>query len=267
VFLTILLCFFLTSCSTPEEEIIEILPDDLITMMDLDNYMFRDDVQYVDLRNYESHYRSGYIDSFEQIPFFDYLDYRVFNRRNTYEFDPSQLVNENELYRLFDQEKAIFLYADGCVRSGYVKDALNYLGYERVYVLGGFMDYEGEHKVLGDGSYQIGSTFYATRTDLETGITFHIYGLYDIDRMITSIRIDMIDSNGVSLRSPNYDVVIDYNQQLTILESFIISDVTTMNDLYENISDNTSYYYTEITSYNLGFSEGLTATFERLISK
>lgn len=161
VLLTIFTLFFLASCTPVEEGPIEILPEDIITMEELDNYMFRDDVQYVDLRNYEQSFKSGFIYSFEMIPFFDYLDYRAFDRSNTYEFEPSQIVREDELFRLFDKDKAIFLYADGCIRSGYLKDVLNYLGYERVYVLGGFGDYNGEHKVLGDGVYSIGSTFYS----------------------------------------------------------------------------------------------------------
>jgi len=124
----------LTGCA--KDDILEITPDTLITMENLDLYMYRDDVQYVDLRNFEASFHTGYIDGFERIPFFDFLDFRAFNRGRTYEFKPDQLLDTNLLSRLFKPEKAIFLYADGCIRSGYVKDALNYLGYERVYVIG-----------------------------------------------------------------------------------------------------------------------------------
>ena len=49
VILSIIMLVFLVSCSSNnEEEIKEILPDTIITMDILDDYMFRDDVQYVD---------------------------------------------------------------------------------------------------------------------------------------------------------------------------------------------------------------------------
>ena len=74
----VILGMTLSGCNSSKEvEIIQIEPDDLITMAELDTFLFRDDVQYVDLRNFNSRYMSGYIEGFENIPFFDYLDYPV----------------------------------------------------------------------------------------------------------------------------------------------------------------------------------------------
>ena len=157
--LVLIQTIFVVGCTDKTDEILVINTDDFITMENVDEYMFREDVQYVDLRNFESRYLDGFIYSFEMIPFFDYLDNRAFIRNDSYEFKPEQLINENEFLRLFDKNKSIFLYADGCIRSGYIKDILNYLGYEKVFVLGGYFEYDGEYKVLGDGFYNFGDTF------------------------------------------------------------------------------------------------------------
>lgn len=267
IILTIFTTLFLASCTPKEEDPIPINPDDLITMEELDDYMFRDDVQYVDLRNYEASLRSGFIYSFEMIPFFDYLDYRAFDRNNSYDFEASQLVSEEEMLRLFDKEKAIFLYADGCIRSGYVKQVLDYLGYERVYVLGGFGEYDGAHKVLGDGYYSIGSTFYAYYVGPESGYTYHISGVYELDRTITDLRIDIVDEFGISMRNTNYDSEIDYNEQLTILEEYIIRDITTTTELYRNLTNDTADQFDSIPGYTIGFDEDFIYTLYKLTAK
>lgn len=251
----IVILFFVVGCDNNNEELVEILSDDLITMENLDNYMFRDDVQYVDLRNYDAPFRTGFIYSFELIPFFDYLDYRAFDREDTYEFNPDQILRESELERLFDRDKAIFLYADGCIRSGYLKDVLSHLGYERVYVLGGFYEYSGEHIVLGDGSYSMGDTFYNKYVDEDTEFTYYAFGKFEMGKKITEIRFDITDDSNVSLRSPNYNISIDYNEQLTIFESFIISDIVTMNELYESLVNMDENDYSEIPGLTWEISE------------
>lgn len=265
VFLSVLLLIFLASCTSNEsEEIKEILPDTIITMDILDEYMFRDDVQYVDLRNHEQLLRSGFIYSFENIPFFDYLDYRAFVRNGTYEFSPDQIINEEQLTRFFDPEKAILLTADGCIRSGYIKDALNYLGYERVYIIGGFYEYVGENKVLGDGYYEKGTSFFAGYTDQNTELTYHVYGVLQLDRHPTEIYIDVFDERGISIRSEGYNPEIDYNIQYARLEAAILQYGTNFNDLYGYFTDPEENDYKEIEGYTLGFPEGLLKTIRQL---
>ena len=265
LFLMFLVVLSVVGCDEDDpKERVEILPEDEITMEILDDYMFREDVQYVDLRNFDSRFLSGYIDSFEMIPFFDYLDYRVFDRGDTYEFNVDQLLDSNELERLFDREKAIFLYADGCIRSGYLKDVLNHLGYERVYVLGGYYEYQGEHKVLGTGNYVYGNTFYSSYFSLTSGYQYIMYGTHDLGKKITFIRFDIIDDEGITLRGESYSEITDYNTQLTILESFIISDIVTMNELYSEVSNLDESIYSSIPSFTMGFNDDLVSLIETL---
>jgi len=268
IFQTILCTIFLVGCTQNNEEIPddinEIKADDIITMDELDDYMFRDDVQYVDLRNYQASFRSGFIYSFELIPFFDYLDYRAFDRQNLYDFEESEILDEQLLSDLFDKDKAIFLFADGCIRSGYLKEVLNHMGYERVFVLGGFYEYEGTHKVFGDGEFTIGDTFYTSYYDEDKELTYHMYGNYVMNYSITNIRIDIIDKNNISLRSPDYDELVNYNEQLTILENHILNTVLNFPMFKQMYVDTPIDEQVEITGFSLGFDEGILALFSSL---
>jgi len=263
--LVLIQTIFLIGCKTEIEPVLELETDTYINMENLDEYMFRDDVQYVDLRNFEGRFNSGFIYSFESIPFFDYLDYRAFDRGDTYEFSPSQIINSAELERLFDRNKSIFLYADGCIRAGYVKDALISLGYEKVFVLGGYFEYDGLYKVLGDGSYHFGDSFYSKYIDTVTGYTYIVSGSLDMGRKITEIRFDIIDSNLISLRSPNYFLDINYNDELIVLEQYIVSDIVTFSELYFSFNNLEQSGYDSIANFNLGISQGLIEVIEDFI--
>ena len=249
--------FLIAGCETNVVISDPILADDFINMENLDEYMFRDDVQYIDLRNYDARFRTGFIYSFEVIPFFDYLDYRAFDRNDSYEFNPDQILNEHELERLFDRDKAIFLFADGCIRSGYLKDVLNHLGYTRVFVLGGYFEYSGEHIIVGDGIYSIGNTFYSSFVDSNTSYTYYVYGTFEMGRKITTIRFDILDQDNISLRSPNYSDDIDFNEQLTIFEDFILSDIVTMNELHESLINMEENTYGDIPGLTWQIDDGI----------
>lgn len=243
-------------------EIIEISADDEISMSNLDNYLNRTDVQYVDLRNFEAKFRSGYIEGFESIPFFDFLDYRIFYRDDNFNFRPDQIINEALIRMIFDEEKAIFLYADGCIRSNYVKEVLDELGYERVFVLGGYYEYAGDYQVLGDGSYTLGSSVYEYQT-FDDGTTYHVSVTYDMGRMILDIRFDITDIDGISYRSLNYSE-IDYDAQLTILENFIVSNLTTGTLMYDKIVSSDYNEYKNIPGFTLGFTDELKILISKL---
>ena len=265
IILVVFIGVFLASCDAENrEELIEILPEDLITMEILDNYMFRDDVQYVDLRNYSASFQTGWIDGFEQIPFFDYLDYRAFDREGTYEFNADQILDQRELERLFDKEKAIFLYADGCIRSGYLKDVLNHIGYERVYVLGGFYEYEGIHKVDGNGDYSIGDTFFSSYVNNTTNYTYYVYGEFDMARNITFIRIDILDESNKTLRRSDYESAVDYDLQLTILENYIVNDFVNFTELSLELNDIANSRYGEIPNFDWLYFDDLRHLFDTL---
>ena len=261
----IIFILLLSGCSTTSQDneeplLKEIKPDDLITMELLDDYMNRPDVQYIDLRNMDAKFRSGYIKDFESIPFFDYLDNRLFVRYGTYEFNPDQIQNEELIRAMFDEDKAIFLYAAGCVRSAYVREVLLYLGYERVYVLGGYYEYEGEHKVLGDGSFDLGNSEYRIHVASD-GTTYRLGVTYEITKAIMDIRIDIISPEGISYRSENFSSEINYNEQLTILENYIESQYTNLYTIHEFLSNETPDHYDTIEDYTLGFSDDLVSLF------
>lgn len=228
--------FTLASC---QEKEIEITAESEITMENLDLFLFRNDVQYVDLRNFESVFKYGYIEGFINIPFFDYLDYRAFNRGRTYEFNPDQLLDTSLLEKLFDREKAIFLYADGCIRSGYIKDALNYLGYERVFVLGGYYDYLGENVITGSGFYSIGNTFYTSYTNPTTLNRYVMYGDYDVANNISYVKFDILDENDISIRLN----LTELDSQLTIIEKHLTNEIYNFNEVMEDLEDDQSILY------------------------
>jgi hypothetical protein len=233
-FLLVLIVSVLTSCSQ-ENTLKKIQIDDEITMENLDDYMLRQDVQYVDLRNFDAKFAAGYIDGFEMIPFFDYLDNRAFDRNHTYQFDPDQLLNTDILTTYFKEDKAIFLYADGCIRANYVRDVLLYLGYEKVFTLGGYFEYDGAYNILGDARYEIGRVFY--EKVVYDNQTYLAYGRLELDQTITEIHFDIWDSNGHSTRdNPSIHLSLD------AIEHYILKDVVTFNDLYDELTDSTSPY-------------------------
>jgi len=247
--LTVFFTIFLVSCAKENDEKNEILPDDIINMENLDDYMFRDDVQYVDLRNFEDKFNSGYIDSFDMIPFFDYLDYRVIDRDGSFAFDDDHIVDDDEIYRLFDKDKAIFLYDGGCSRGGYTQALLYFLEYERVFLLGGFYEYDGEHKVLGTGDYSYGDSFYTEYTNTTTGYKYLMSGIKDIAGTIITIRIDILDDNGLSIRQ-NINDDFDYETELTIFENDIVNNMYTLTKLYSLVSETEDYHYGNLHKFD-----------------
>lgn len=261
----------LTGCSDCDcdecPDLIEITPDDIITMENLDDYMFRDDVQYIDLRNYATKFLSGYIKSFENISFFEYLDHRAFERNNVNTFSPDHIKSELLINLFFDKDKAIFLFDSGCMRAGYLKDLLYYLGYERVYYLGGFYEYSGENRVAGDGTFNLGSDFNAKYVSPTTSYTYYLFGEFDLARSILDIRFDILDTDGISLRSPNYDEDIDYNEQLTILETYISSLLLTVDDINNSLDDVENSHFGSIPGYTLGYSDDFISLFRTLTIK
>ncbi len=131
-----------------------------VTMADVDMYLGRPDVQYVDLRNFDDKMASGYIAGFEMIPFFDYLEYEGILVRTDKDwiFDAADIRIATALEGLFDDDKTIFLMCGSGTRAGYVKAALESLGYDDVINVGGITAYLGgdaTNVVLGDDVYTI----------------------------------------------------------------------------------------------------------------
>jgi rhodanese-related sulfurtransferase len=147
----------LAACGSdcPECEELAELPE-VVDMSNVDEFLGRPDVQYVDLRNFDDKMSSGYISGFEMIPFFDYLEAtNTLVRTNGWTFEAAGVVNQSALEGLFNADKAIFLMCGSGTRAGFVKEALESLGYENVYNVGGIADYAGDNKVFGDGTYNV----------------------------------------------------------------------------------------------------------------
>ena len=108
IFIAVLtLSFTLTACGDDNE-----LPDE-ITMDMVDDYLGRDDVQYVDLRNLDERMKAGYIEGFEVIPYFDYLKYQgiLVDANGGWVFDTGEIGTGGQaaLEQMFNKDKTIFL--------------------------------------------------------------------------------------------------------------------------------------------------------------
>lgn len=134
--------------------------DSPLTMAQLDEYLFRDDVMVVDLRNFEDRFNSGYIAGTESLPFFQFLEGRMATRglvdgKPTSWDVTKATVNPGFAYaNYFNPAKTIILFCASGTRAAFVKSLLDAKGY-KTFNVGGFKDYKGVNMVLGDGEYQL----------------------------------------------------------------------------------------------------------------
>ncbi|MFO8041629.1 MAG: hypothetical protein R6U25_00380, partial [Alkalispirochaeta sp.] len=130
------------------------LPDE-VTMENIDSYMSRPGAKYVDLRNVEDLYVGGYIDGFELVSFFQYFDETSFDRAD-WEFEESDITSAARIENIFGaKDREIFLMCGSGTRAGYMKDALEALGYETVFNVGGIRDYQGDNRIFGDEEFEL----------------------------------------------------------------------------------------------------------------
>jgi rhodanese-related sulfurtransferase len=131
------------------------LPEE-VTMQNIDNYLDRPGAKYVDLRNVADKYTGGYIDGFELVSFFEYLEGNALVRNNGWEFSEEDVKSKIVLENIFGaKDREVFLMCGSGTRAGYVKDALESIGYTTVYNAGGIRDYSGDHKILGDEEFSL----------------------------------------------------------------------------------------------------------------
>jgi len=127
-----------------------------VSMSNIDGLLARPGAKYVDLRNVSDKYTAGYIDGFELVSFFEYLDNNALVRNNGWEFSEADITSKVILQNIFgDKEREIFLMCGSGTRAGYVKSALEEIGYSHVYNVGGISNYSGENKVLGDENFTL----------------------------------------------------------------------------------------------------------------
>lgn len=153
VLVAVLVTVFVLGCAPSEEGAMELTGDEEITMATIDEYL-EADARFIDLRDFEDMFNGGYVAGFEVVPFFQYLEGRALVRNNGWEFSDADVVSAGMLENIFGpKEEAVVLMCGSGARAGYTKDALESLGYTTVFNAGGIRDYDGENKVLGDGSY------------------------------------------------------------------------------------------------------------------
>ena len=125
-----------------------------VTMANIDGLLGRPGAKYVDLRNIKDKYVSGYIDGFELVSFFEYLEGNALVRNNGWEFSAADIESKLVLENIFgDKNREVFLMCGSGTRAGYVKAALEEIGYKKVFNAGGIRDYEGKKKILGDEDF------------------------------------------------------------------------------------------------------------------
>lgn len=128
-----------------------------VSMDNIDSLLRRPGAKYVDLRNVADKYTAGYIDSFELVSFFEYLDGRALVRNNGWEFSAEDIESKIILENVFgkNKDREIFLMCGSGTRAGYVQAALEELGYTKVFNAGGISNYSGDNMIFGDDSFEL----------------------------------------------------------------------------------------------------------------
>lgn len=137
------------------------IEDSSVTTTNIDNYLFRDDSVYVDLRPYSEVVKEGHIAGFSFYPFYDFIatkegtkdeegnpsDNRLFKMKNQMgmlgqigNFEPNYEESEFVLNKLFPKDKYIFAITISTNESMYFLNLLIQYGYDpaKLYNVGGF---------------------------------------------------------------------------------------------------------------------------------
>ena len=152
IFIVLLLALTIafTGCNSKD---VSLTGTEEITMTNIDEYLGYD-ARFIDLRNFSDQLNGGYIAGFEIVPFFQYLEDRALVRNNSWEFSAEDIISKAALENIFgNKEDAVLLMCGSGTRAGYVKEALEEIGYTKVFNIGGIKDYAGENKILGDGKF------------------------------------------------------------------------------------------------------------------
>jgi rhodanese-related sulfurtransferase len=150
----VFLVFLVMGCSSTAEKT-TLSGDEDITMANMDEYL-NADARFIDLRDFDDMFNGGYIAGFEVVPFFQYLEGRAVERNNGWEFSSADIIKAAMLDNIFGpKDREVFVMCSSGARSGYTKEALEAIGYEKVYNIGGIRDYQGDHKIFGDEDFTL----------------------------------------------------------------------------------------------------------------
>lgn len=160
----LLTMLFLVGCSAPKNEFENVpekknidgvyMSDSSVTTKNLDNYLFRKDTLYVDLRPYSWVMRYGYIAGFSFYPFYDLLAHHSYEGRlftmgedlgSIGSYIPNFVESETILYSLFPENKNIFVISTSGDEGCYFLNLLIQYGYDpsKLYNVGGFSNNAG----------------------------------------------------------------------------------------------------------------------------
>ena len=197
IFVCILMLFIIMGCSKKDNDVIplKISAEDNaaksspINSSNLDNYMFREDVQYIDLRSGSMILQEGYVSGFKFVPYYSII--ASFSEHSTlYQmkttiggdgkshhagqiggFVPQYEESQSIIESIFDKNKYIFLLSQGGSESAYVINLLIQLGYDGnlLYNVGGVSNGEGiasyksvdtnKYYFSGIGDYGVTTTY------------------------------------------------------------------------------------------------------------
>ena len=176
---------------------------DSVNMTNIDNYLFRDDVFYVDCRPYSWVMRDGYIPGFTFIPFYDYLATRK-SDNNAYfkmtkgiedgktidKFIPIYYESKQVLKSLIPTDKKIFIASQSGVESYYLATLLYQNGYEakNLYNVGGV-----SHTAYGFSPYcEVGKKFIKGNKGLPVDVDGSLFKI-DFSKMLEKEEITLIE--------------------------------------------------------------------------
>ena len=156
-----------------------------INTLNIDEYMFRDDVQYVDVRTFDDISQDGYIAGFQFIPFYSliasFLPSESLYQMKNVKLESGDTVHagqvggfvaqyeesESIINQLFAKNKYIFIVSQAGSESAYLINLLIQLGYDGnlLYNIGGVTGSPGvtaykdttnnKYYVSGIGNYQL----------------------------------------------------------------------------------------------------------------
>ena len=158
----------------------------------LDNYLFRNDVQYVDVRDYKAAIQDGYIAGFEFIPFYPLIasfkeNEALYRMENTIKEDGTEIAagqvggftvqyeeSETLVKSMFSQDKYIFLVSQSGSESAYVINLLIQLGYNPslLYNVGGV---GGSAGIIGYDDISSNKYFIKGVGNIGTNIDFNLF--------------------------------------------------------------------------------------------
>ncbi len=185
----ILLCSCTTQTTNPYEFVPEknkpngiSIDDSSITTQNIDYYLFRDDVIYVDLRPYSWVAYDGYIAGFSFFPYYDFFAHHTLKDRLFYmegskgtvgSFIPNYVESEAVIASLFPKDKYIFAISQSGDECYYFFNLLLQCGYDvsKLYNIGGFANDAGfkhiAYKNLENPKYLVeGNRFIDTQSNV-----------------------------------------------------------------------------------------------------